>query len=299
LELVLQDGTILTEGPLTADLFPEPVMELVCDDILVEYEDDILIPTTLKNQGPVGAMVASNVTEVEIKLCIINESGVMIRNYSRTVPIPNPDTMENISIPVSVSGIPAGKYSLKLELSDITGIPFDPMKRIQMEKTMYLLEEGSISVERDPKLDDFGFIGKAFKVYIRNPSNRTIPISRVVLYNGVPGDEVVIAESFVTWIGPNETFETALPLGLEEGLYLLSIEATTSRSTDTSVPWVEGIRDSTTFEFTVEKYIPPEQEDNEVDMDDVTDSVLIGSSAVISVILVSALFRRKTEEDEK
>ncbi len=161
-----------------------------------------------------------------------------------------------------------------------------------------ILEKETIGVSWSGDLVDFGFIGKAFMVHVTNPTNRTIPVARVVLYNGVPGDEVVLSEAFITGIGPNVTESTALPLGIDEGLYVLSIEASTCPSTDISVPWNEMIRDSGTFEFTVEKYVPPKEKDESLDMGDVTDSIMIGLSTIASVVLIAALFRRKNEGDE-
>ncbi len=131
---------------------------------------------------------------------------------------------------------------------------------------------------------------------------RIPPTERSLLWlglysNGVPGDEVVLSEAFITGIGPNVTESTALPLGIDEGLYILSIEASTCPSTDIPVPWNEMIRDSVPSSSQW-RSMSHQKKDESLDMGDVTDSIMIGLSTIASVVLIAALFRRKNEGDE-
>ncbi len=296
--ILLQDGSQLMEGPLMADIIPNAVLEMDPSLILANRGDVISIPIKIKNLGAVDLLPSSESSGSVINISLLDTDGIVVMNRTYETSIPPPFSEYNITFPIETSLLPIGKYSIKVQILELDGIPFDPMKRGPIEKGLMILEKEKIVLSWSGDLVDFGFIGKAFMVNVTNPTNRTIPVSRVVLYNGVPGDDVVLSEAFITGIRPNVTESTALPLGIDEGLYVLSIEASTCLSTDISVPWNDMVKDSGTFEFTVEKYVPPREKDESLDMGDVTDSIMIGLSAIASVVLIAALFRRKNEVDE-
>ncbi len=295
-ELVLQDGSMLLDGPMVVDIFPEPHMEIEGPEILKQRGGQLNLTLLIENRGLIDTFPGNETLDIAIEL---TDSEGMIFLYEETnSSIPPSHSSVNLSVDMPLLNLSQGRYSIKASLKDINGLPFIPLTKTEETKDLFILGEIDLRVSRNPEPEDFGFIGRAFRVFVENPTNRTIPITRLVLYNGVPGDEVIVSENFVTWIGPNSTINTTLPIPLEEGLYLLSIEGTTSSSTDASIPWKEEKRHSISFEFILEKKIIPREEEDEIDMDEVTESILIGSSAIASVILVSALFRKKEEDDE-
>jgi hypothetical protein len=295
-ELVLQDGSRILKGPTVADIFPEPQIRVEGSKILRKTGDDLDLMLLVRNSGMVDILPANE--SIDVRIEVTDSEGRMVLNREINSSVPPPRSILNLSVDIALKNLSEGKYSIKAFLMDIDGLPFLPLTNTEETEALFILEDMDLIVSRNPEPEDFGFIGRAFRVFVDNPTNRTIPVTRLVLYNGVPGDEVIVSENFVTWIGPNSTINTTLPIRLEEGLYLLSMEGTTSSSTETSVPWMEVNRHSISFEFILEKKIIPQEEEDEIDMDEVTESILIGSSAIASVILVSALFRRKEEDDE-
>jgi hypothetical protein len=286
------------EGPFQANIYPDPGIIMTSDEILAGEGDEIDLEFRIRNNGAVTDFSGSNETAVLINYSLTDEFGNEIMEGYLNTSNPDPFSERNITLGIDLEGIQPGRYWLTMNIDFPSEIPFDPLKKDIIKRGITVIENISFEMKRKAEPEDFGFIGKAFIVRINNTSGRAIPVLRIVLYNGIPEDRVVISESFVTWIDPNGTGEAALPLGLDEGLYLLSIEGSTSNSVEVSVPWTSGHSESEIFEFVVKKVIIPQQQDDEIDMREVTDSALMGISAIALVLLLSVLFKRK-DEDEK
>ncbi|HHD15327.1 MAG TPA: hypothetical protein ENK47_01305 [Euryarchaeota archaeon] len=145
---------------------------------------------------------------------------------------------------------------------------------------------------------DQGFSGKIFRVRVRNDSNRTVPLARLVLFNGPLTDNVLLSEGMALAIGPGEEVEMDLEFSLEEGVYFLSLGLFSDRPDAASLPWDPQLRDEISFEYRENATLSDTGEKDKVNMDDVKDSALIGGSAILSVLLVAALFKRKEEKSE-
>ncbi len=180
--ILLQDGSQLIEGPLMADIIPNAVLEMDPSLILVERDEIIPIPIKIKNMGAVDLLPSSKGGGLEIDVSLLDTDGIVVMNTTYETTIPPPFSEKNITIPIETDLLPIGVYSIKVQILELGGIPFDPMKRGPIEKGLMILEKETIGVSWSGDLVDFGFIGKAFMVHVTNPTNRTIPVvARAVL----------------------------------------------------------------------------------------------------------------------
>jgi hypothetical protein len=142
-------------------------------------------------------------------------------------------------------------------------------------------------------------LGRGLKVGVRNPSNTTAKVVHLILYNGYPSDGVIVSEALAVGIGPNGSKEILLPLQLEEGRYILAVTASCA------APPAGGsvsIWRNPTIEITDMSIEPPPDPENgdtgEVDMDDVTSSLVISAAASMFVLMVSSVFFKRQQEED-
>ncbi|MGA1848859.1 MAG: hypothetical protein ACMUHB_05925, partial [Thermoplasmatota archaeon] len=141
-------------------------------------------------------------------------------------------------------------------------------------------------------------LGKGLKVGLKNPSNTTAWIVHLILYNGYPADGVIVSEALAMEIGPNGSREVLLPLQLEEGRYILAVTASCAAppvGSSTSI-WRDPTVEVT--DMSIEPPPDPQNGDNgEVNMDEVTSSLIISIAASMFVLMVSSIFFKRQQEE--
>jgi hypothetical protein len=296
--LTMPDGRRSIRGPIFVDLFPK--LSLVQGEalILLEKDSPLSLGFELMNNGPVDKFPGGNDTGLNLSVTIKEKEGSTILGpFLLNSSIPSPGNISTVPFSTSLKDLEPGYYKITLSVSDMSGIPGSRSGDTNQEMDLLILEKANISITGRVE-GDLGFRGREFLMNISNPSNRTIGICRVVLFNGYPNDGVVVSEGFILDVEPNGTGYVSLPFDLDTGLYFLSISASTSSYVDTNVPWKETVMNNISFEHVIEDSPSGIGENEEVDMGDVNDTILIGASTIFSVLLISALFRRKEDNDD-
>ncbi|MGA1819402.1 MAG: CARDB domain-containing protein [Thermoplasmatota archaeon] len=137
-------------------------------------------------------------------------------------------------------------------------------------------------------------------VQISNPSSYDAGVVHLTLFNGYPSDDVVVSELLVIDLASGETRTVTMGLGLEQGLYVLSLTAEyfTVPPEGTGGRWAQT--DSITGDLEVKKPGPLEVPQNdEVDMGEVTTAGIISASTIMFVLVIASLFYRREHEDEE
>jgi len=207
---------------------------------------------------------------------------------------------------------PGGIYMFNLSLNPLEGVlSYHIMAGLSAEKGSEGRSDPSlrlrVNVLTEPRVvitgidDERSSInpGKGLKVWVNNPSNVTARVVHLILYNGYPRDQVIVSEALATEIGPGSSREVLLPLQLEEGRYILSVAASLAAPPvgNSSSPWREPTVEVTDISIEIPA-VQPGEPDGEVDMDDVTSSVIISLAASMLVLMISsAFFKRRQEEN--
>ncbi len=289
--LVMSDGRSISYGPYVKDLLPDLNVERNKEYRLIGRGDDIIIDMIFRNSGPVSHYPGREDENITISYTIEDmEEMDIIGPFTLETPIPESGNSTGLMIELPIGQLDIGSYQIRSEIVDRPGST--------LRTGIDVVEETNISImgwtERET-----GYSGKEFSITISNNSNRTLGIVRVALFNGFPRDDVVIAEGFITNIEPMKEGIVNMTFDLDEGSYYLSMIGATSSSEDTSSPWIESVREEISFDYRLSDIPENDPGDEEVDRRDVNDSILIGISAFVTVILISALFRRKDEEEEE
>ncbi|MGA1793208.1 MAG: CARDB domain-containing protein [Thermoplasmatota archaeon] len=136
-------------------------------------------------------------------------------------------------------------------------------------------------------------------VLVHNLSPNDAEVVHLTLFNGYPSDNVVLSELLVIDLASGETRTVTMDLGLEQGLYVLSltVEIFTVPAKGTGERW--ALTDSVTGDLHVKEPGPLDLTVNDdVDMGEVTSAGIISASVIMFVLVVASFFYRREHGDE-
>ena len=138
------------------------------------------------------------------------------------------------------------------------------------------------------------------RVQYMNPTGRRLDVVHIRIYNGMPEDRVVVSEAIILDVGPGEFGNHTLPISLIEGRYILSASASIATISDNG---------ESTFWYDIDPYIrdiaieevgqQPVQDENELDMNDLTTAGIIASSALMFTLLIASFFFKKEQDEDQ
>ena len=292
------DGGTLFHGPIMVDLFRSYAISAEPDHgTMIEGSEGSLEITLVDTSALPSCDVDCGPLNGTMIIEILDNLGRSVMNSSVNVTLPDNGTSRKMRIELPTSHLDPGTYGISLTLVWVSGISPGAVKGVECGSKLSVIPASSL-IMTGIDTQDQGFSGKIFRVRVRNDSNRTVPLARLVLFNGPLTDNVLLSEGMALAIGPGEEVEMDLEFSLEEGVYFLSLGLFSDRPDAASLPWDPQLRDEISFEYRENATLSDTGEKDKVNMDDVKDSALIGGSAILSVLLVAALFKRKEEKSE-
>ncbi len=135
---------------------------------------------------------------------------------------------------------------------------------------------------------------RGIKVSLNNSSPYTADIFHITLYNGLPRDDVVISENMGLSLAGGDEVLVLLPEDLPEGTYLLSavVRVPDPDRPGGEVIWKEVDGMVREMEITRTAQTSHDQEE-EMDWDDISNTMIFSVSAVLIVLLISSLFYKR------
>jgi hypothetical protein len=296
LSLRYPGGYRLYQELIIEDIFPDINMVAPMMDSIILAGDVLESSISLENNGEVSNTPSHLDRNVTIELSLRDQIGNKRRVTTRTVDIPDPESSDEFTLKMNTTGLPSGIYTLCTCITSLEWIPENMKGLLSSSRDIYIVNDQKVTI-LDHLVKDVGAAGKVITVRIRNDSNRTLSTTRITLFNGRPNDNIIVSEGLVGGMKTGENRTVELTFDLDEGLYYLTLVASSARTDEVSIPWNDITLDQKGFQLEITEVAQGQDSEDEVDMKEVTDALMIGGASIITVLLVSLLFKAKDEDD--
>jgi len=301
------EGTSDVDGPLVLRRYPAMSLEAQEVPVLVQGSNvaEVVLriaghcPVSLNESNAKGGdlpyPLIEKVPEPVLSVVVMKEGAIII---SELVPFAPPSTDNAFEIRYLIPPQVVIDSPLRVEATLISGVE-GAMGRIDRERATVMVQPIGVPSVGIGKVEGGSRpgMGPGLIVLVNNTSNRTVRSLRIVLYNGLMRDDVVLSDALAVGLGPGEGAAIFLPNTLGGGTFLLTL-AVIPPSTPQGPVYGSGqpIAVKTFEREMVESTAPEKEDDGRIDMDEVADTAMISGIMVMLVLFMAFLFRRNEDE---
>ena len=245
-------------------------------------------------QGPIPEGLGPDDNGNTVGVWMTNGTGSTI--WSEDLPVNNISQDGNMELEVPTDLLDPGEYRIHIS-QPCSG---NPITSCVIDVEISIVSPGSADIDVDERILKGSLGGRYVNANLTWNGNRTVRAMLVTVYNGVPGDGVVISETIVLGMEGGETRTIELGIPVDEGYYLLSFEVSYPDPVGYYGPSDLRLIGSAQIGMFVED--PPQIDRSQEDVDNDADILpsMAMSLAMICVVfgLAIPLKARKKREDD-